>query len=93
LSDELPQSIHLQGLSALDSKSTQAIVRLVHIYANGEDPFLSRPVTIDFTSLFSMFSISNIVETTVSANKVIGMVPPSVTINPSEIRTFVVTFS
>jgi len=95
LKNSLPANVHLQCLSALDTSSTKAILRLTHVFANGEDPVLSQPVTINFTDLFAQnFAIKTLVETTLSANKVlVNPSPLTIQISPSEIRTFVVEFS
>jgi len=89
----LPESIHFLSLNALDGASKGVILRLTHLFATGEDANLSKPVTIDFTKLFSGVSVTKVQETTLSANKNLG--EPSlapVTISPKEIRTFVIEF-
>jgi len=93
LSAQLPPSIHLVSLNALDgTTSNKAIVRLTHIYDTNDDPSnLSKPVTLSLSKLFST-SASSIEETLLSANKNIGAAD-SVTISPKEVRTFVFTFT
>jgi len=93
LQADLPASILFLSLNALDATSKGVILRLTHLFATGEDPELSKPVTIDFTKIFSGVSVTKVQETTLSANKNLGapsMAP--VVINPKEIRTFVIEF-
>jgi len=93
LQEELPASIHFLSLNALDATSKGVVLRLTHLFATGEDPNLSKPVTVDFTKLFSGVSVTKVQETTLSANKNLGeptLAP--VVINPKEIRTFVIEF-
>jgi hypothetical protein len=93
LKAELPASIHFLSLNALDASSKGVILRLTHLFATGEDPVLSNPVTIDFTKLFSGVTVTKVQETTLSANKNLGTPSLSpVTISPKEIRTFVIEF-
>jgi len=74
----LPRNVHLQTLK-LDSNGA-VLLRLMHIYASGEDPVLSNAATVDITPLFAAFGkkIGAIVETTAS-----GMVPLSAVHRPS----------
>lgn len=43
--------------------------RLTHLFAVGEDPILSSPATVDMQALFSQYTISSFIETTLTANK------------------------
>jgi len=94
LKRDFPVNLHLQGFSAVDASSKKAIFRLTHLFAGGEDPVLSQPVTINVSEYLSAFTIKTFVETTLSANKVlVNPSPLTITIAPSEIRTFVVEFA
>jgi len=94
LSQDVPANIHLQSLNALDTSTFKTILRIVHIFADGEDPVLSQPVVVDIGATFSTFQISSVVETTVSGNAVINANPGSkIMMNPADIRTFIVTFA
>jgi len=93
LNADLPSNVHFLSLNALDSSSKGVIVRLTHLYATGEDPVQSQPVTIDLTKLFSGVTISSGRETTLSANKDLSTSLAPVVLNPKEIRTFVVEFA
>jgi len=90
---DLPPNLHVQGLNPLDASSKKAILRLVHLFANGEDTVLSQPVTINVADYFVGFNIKSFSETTLSANKVLNPSPMTIQIAPSEIRTFVVEFA
>jgi len=92
LSADLPVNIHLASVNALNSNSQKVIVRLTHLFAIHEDPNLSKPVTLSLNSLFSTdFPITSIMETTLSANQNIG--PANmITLDPKDLRTFIITF-
>jgi len=94
LMGDLPPNVHLLSVNALDATtSKKTIVRLTHIFAVGEDPNFSKPVTLDLTKLFSGVTISSIMETSLSANQNKGAVTAPITITPHDIRTFVFTFT
>jgi len=94
LANALPDNIHLVSLNALDANSNKVILRLAHLFAVGEDPVYSKSVTIDLSKLLVGVKISSLVESNLTANKVINE-PSSqmVTISPKEIRTFILTLT
>ena len=44
-------------------------MRFEHIYAKGEDPLLSRPVTITLNGLFTDFEVTDFTELNLAANQ------------------------
>lgn len=44
-------------------------LRLVHLFAVGEDPVYSKPATVDVSQLLSNFKIITFQETTLTANQ------------------------
>jgi len=95
ISGALPPNVHFLSLYALDDSttSTKSIFRLTHLFAVGEDPIYSSPVSVDVAKLFSNFKIASFVETTLTANKVlVSPAPTVVTLSPKQIRTFVIEF-
>jgi len=94
LSADLPANVHFLSLNALDATSKTAILRLTHLYALGEDPVLSKPVSVDISKLFVGVTVSKITETTLSANKALDTPSgPVVELTPKDIRTFIVDFA
>ena len=70
---ELPENIHL--LSFIPQMGfPSSILRLQHVFALTEDPILSNPVDVDLSAIFSSFSLTEIVETTLSANQPLSAV-------------------
>jgi hypothetical protein len=78
-------------------------LRLEHIFATGEHPELSSPVTLDLVEIFGLEgfgfgNISVIRETALGANQEpkgspkAEVDPRQVKMNPMQIRTFVVKF-
>ena len=47
----------------------RVLMRFEHIYAKGEDPSLSRPVTITLNGLFAEFEIVDFTELNLAANQ------------------------
>jgi hypothetical protein len=94
ISSALPPNIHFLSLYALDgTNSSTSIFRLTHLFAVGEDPVYSLPVTVDVGKLFSNFKIASFVETTLTGNTVINTpTTPVILIMPKEIRTFIIEF-
>lgn len=45
------------------------MVRLAHLYGVGDDDTLSKPANVSLTSLFPGFTISNVVELSLTANQ------------------------
>ena len=73
------------------------MVRLEHLFDTGEDEELSRPLEVDLSTLFTNFNLQAVQEKLLGANVDlnrhslgIGRTLP-VTINPMQIRTFVIT--
>jgi len=67
LLQDLPPNVHLLDLKTLPTG--QVILRLTHIYAVGEDPVYSQPVTLDLNSIFANLAIVEITEMTMTANQ------------------------
>eukprot|EP00298_Acanthocystis_sp_HF-20_P018118 c21903_g2_i1.p1 GENE.c21903_g2_i1~~c21903_g2_i1.p1 ORF type:complete len:963 (+),score=436.86 c21903_g2_i1:56-2944(+) len=74
------------------------LVRVNHIYEVGEDASLSQPATVSLADVFPNHTISNIVELSLSANRVLtdstfrfSGKDSNVVLNPMQIRTFKVT--
>jgi len=89
---DLPLNVHLLSLNAINSDSKSAILRLTHIFGVGEHPTLSAPATVDLTKIFIIVKISKITETTLSGNNVLNPGQLTITLNPKDIRTFIVEF-
>lgn len=89
---DLPRNIHLLSFKALNGHSSTNILRLAHIFEADEDEDYSQSVTVDVTTLFADRSVSSCVETTLSANSQIGT-NCKVTLQPKEIRTFLIEFA
>jgi hypothetical protein len=73
LSAPLPSNIHLLTTHALSF--TDVIVRLAHLFEVGEDNALSSSVTVSLTNMFKLVTLSNCVEMTVPASKILANVP------------------
>jgi len=67
LMQDWPPNVHLLDLKTLPTG--QVILRLTHIYAVGEDPVYSQPVTLDLNSIFANLAIVEITEMTMTANQ------------------------
>ncbi|KAI1724268.1 alpha mannosidase middle domain-containing protein [Ditylenchus destructor] len=67
LTADLPPHVNLLTLKQL--KSNSLLLRLEHFYQNQEDNFLSQPVSVDLTKLFSPFDIISVEELMLAANK------------------------
>jgi len=117
LATTLPANLHILTLQTLHTG--KVILRLQHLYGINEDAELSKPVTIDITTLFNKFTITAISETSVTANQPLPLnrltwktqsfngeenpeipapastfqvgAPYSVTFQPMQIRTFLLT--
>jgi hypothetical protein len=93
ISGALPPNIRLLSFNSLDATSTKFILRLTHLFATGEDPVYSKPVTVDVAALFADFKISAFQESTLTANQVlVNAAPTTVTLTPKQIRTFIISF-
>ncbi|KAL3876582.1 hypothetical protein ACJMK2_034416 [Sinanodonta woodiana] len=74
LKQELPANVHMLTLEqwggpAFPPSSSQPyLIRLEHIYENGEDPDLSKPAIVSLSNLFVPFTIESVVELTLGAN-------------------------
>jgi len=93
LNGDLPPNVHLLSLNALNATSKGVILRLTHLYGVGEDPALSKPVSVDLANIFSGVKVTSVRETTLTANKGLStsLVAP-VELSPKDIRTFVIEF-
>lgn len=60
----LPKNVHLLSVSLMQrGTSRQVALRVNHIYEDGDDLFLSQPVTISMSAILGQYSLSRIVET------------------------------
>ena len=104
LSGSLPPNVELLSLQTLASGLT--IFRLHHLYAVGENPVYSQPVSVDLSKLFtSPFVILAIEETQLTAvrplsqikraqwNSLQGVVPTQPQISPVNIQQLTVTLN
>ncbi|XP_053573804.1 lysosomal alpha-mannosidase [Bombina bombina] len=66
LGAELPQNVHLLTLAQYSANSV--ILRLEHPFQGHDSVNFSQPVTVNLQTMFSSFTLSNFVETTLSAN-------------------------
>ncbi|KAE9547717.1 hypothetical protein FO519_009069, partial [Halicephalobus sp. NKZ332] len=87
----LPENIHLLTLKQLDGSSV--LLRLEHIYGKDEDPDLSKPVDIDPSTILKDLKVASVIETGLGANYKIADVNGKITLNPLDIRTFILTVS
>lgn len=98
LTRPLPRNINILSLENLGEK---LILRLEHLFAQGEDSELSKPVSISLNGLFKYFKIISISELNLSADIVrreldedfISEISPTdqnflVTLKPMQIKTF-----
>jgi len=92
----LPPNVHFLSLYSLyNSTITTTIFRLTHLFAKDERPLdYSLPVTINVQTDIFNTTVLDFGETTLTAN--LGTVTPipnrTVTLQPKEIRTFIITF-
>jgi len=63
----LPGNVHLLNLRTLEDG--KVILRLHHIFSSDEPAPLSQPVTLDIANLFQDFSVTQIEEASLTANK------------------------
>jgi len=68
LSSPLPQNVHLLTVKPLTNG--QVLIRLHHIYAVGEDSVLSKPASVNLSTLFADYTVSNVIEMSLTANEV-----------------------
>lgn len=75
------------------NESLQLLIRLQHLFSVGDDPELSKPVTLDLVAWLSAWGdVLHLDETTLTAAKVIkAQAVKPLTLSPMEIRTFLVT--
>lgn len=91
LSRDFPPNVHLLTLEPWDIQG-RLLVRLEHIFAVGEDDVYSKSATINLKDLFVGIVIVDVVEMNLSANQVVGPLNNwNVTLEPMQIRTFIIT--
>ena len=68
---QLPANIHIATLqdTADQAGPGTLLLRLAHLFATGEDPQLSGPVTVDLSSLFTSIALSACQEMSLTANQ------------------------
>ena len=90
LATALPNNVHLVTLKQLSPG--KVLLRLENIYAVDEDPDLSKPATVDLTTLFKDLKVTAVQELSLAANTVINdSASTTVTLNAQEIKTFQLT--
>lgn len=67
MNSDLPKNVHLLTLEPW--KQNSILVRFEHIFAKGEDPKYSQPVSFDFQNVFRGINVASMRETTLSANQ------------------------
>lgn len=91
----LPPNVHMQALRAYEAAAgsqinSTTLVRLQHLYAAGEDPVLSKPVSVDLQQLLRV-PPSSCRETSLTGIYDVGVCPDGpVTLEAMDIRTFAV---
>ncbi|EGG19315.1 hypothetical protein DFA_02102 [Cavenderia fasciculata] len=93
---QFPANLHLLTLAREWLNSPAVLLRLVNIYEVGQSSEYSQPSSVAVSSLFGQsFNISNVDQTTASGNSIIAPqidLPLVVTLNPIEIKTFMLDF-
>jgi len=99
----LPANVALQSLDVVLGEPNQLLLRLRHLFAAHENPVLSQAVTVDLVGLLNpaLLTVTNVQAMTLNANAEVKapshLVDPvrgfqtSVTLQPLETKTFVVT--
>ncbi|KAH7727968.1 AMAN-1 protein [Aphelenchoides avenae] len=70
LTETLPAHIHVLTLKVLEPGVV--LLRLEHIFQNGEDKMLSQPITVDLRKLFTRLDILSVDELSLAANSLAG---------------------
>eukprot|EP01063_Lacrimia_lanifica_P033458 TRINITY_DN5948_c0_g1_i1.p1 TRINITY_DN5948_c0_g1~~TRINITY_DN5948_c0_g1_i1.p1 ORF type:complete len:991 (+),score=335.32 TRINITY_DN5948_c0_g1_i1:42-3014(+) len=90
----LPPHVHLQTFKPIGADT--ALLRLMHVYARGEDPELSAPATVDVRGVIGAGgrTVLRVVETQTTGRPFAGppVDPARITLRPFEMRTFRVDF-
>lgn len=73
LTAPLPANVHL--LTVQPQAPNTVLVRLAHLFETNEDPNLSKNATVDLATLFTSFTVTSVVETTLTANQPISEQP------------------
>lgn len=74
LKKQLPDNVHMLtleqwgGPTVKPSPTQPYLLRFEHIYENGEDPLLSKPVNISLQDMFVPFEVETVEELTLGAN-------------------------
>ena len=91
--NQLPENVKILTLKQLSPGSV--LLRLEHFFAANEDSQLSQPVTVDIKQIFKKLKVNSIQETTLGSNRVLQdqVVASAVTLNPQDIRTFIIGVS
>jgi hypothetical protein len=85
----LPPNIHLQTLAVLPDGLL--LLRLHHLFAQGEDEEWAVPVTVDIRALFPNKTTLIVAETQLTGVVVLDTNPsPIVTLQPMQFRTFLI---
>ncbi|XP_060520105.1 lysosomal alpha-mannosidase-like [Cylas formicarius] len=67
LTGSLPENVHILTLEPW--RKSSFLLRLEHMYAEGEDTLLSEPAIVDIKDLFSTFKVTSLRETTLAGNQ------------------------
>jgi len=65
---DLPYNIRIITLKQRDSKSNVVILRLMNIFESNENPMYAKPTSVDLTTLFSGYKVTNVEERTLTTN-------------------------
>jgi lysosomal alpha-mannosidase len=76
LTAPLPANVHL--LTAQSWGPGQLLLRLSHQYEVGENSAMSKNATVSLSNLFAGFTITSVVETTITGNQPLAAVPKTV---------------
>eukprot|EP01132_Coremiostelium_polycephalum_P004243 gene4243-5312_t len=71
LSNSFPPNIHLMSFNKQDKYSPSTIMRAMNIYEMGQNSDFSRPSTVSISNSFNIYNISNIYQTTLTANDIV----------------------
>ena len=93
LNTALPANVALQSFDLVLGTKNTFILRLRHLFAAGEHPTLSLPVTVNLMTLFdaNVLKLTSVQPTTLNANDLsveTEDTPTSVTLTPLVTKTF-----
>ncbi|EGC34543.1 hypothetical protein DICPUDRAFT_34840 [Dictyostelium purpureum] len=95
LKASLPYNLHLLTMTKQWMDSSVNIFRAINIYELGQSNDFSQPVNLSLQELLGNFNVSNIVETSLSANNVISSEKSNsiITLNPLQLKTYLLNLN